>query len=105
MVQNHRQKYHNNRIFQQASYKTDSDRGKGVAHGMIRSGITTLKKQATLSIPLKKDSNYRGEKRFIFNFLKKRNQRDKKLSSFPDLQSKKILHIHPILELNLFRFN
>ena len=46
-LQNHRQKYCNDRIIQQAYYKQDYDRDKGVSHGIICSGIPTSKKSNT----------------------------------------------------------
>ena len=55
-VQNHRQQYCHDIINQQDSYQKDYDRGKGVAHGMIHSGIPTPGKQATPIILLEKDS-------------------------------------------------
>ena len=59
---------------------------------MICSGITTPEKQATPIIPLKKDYNYRkNSNRFIFNFIKKRNQKDEKFSSLPEYHSKEKL--------------
>ena len=89
MVQNHRQQYCYDRIIQQYSYKSYYYRDKGVAHGMIHSGIPTPEKQETPIITLEEDSYSRKEtNRFIFNLLKERNQCDEKLSSFPDLQSK-----------------
>ena len=58
-VPNQRQQFLNDRIIQQASYKNDYDGDKGVAYGMISSGIPTPEKQATPIIPLKKDYNSR----------------------------------------------
>ena len=55
-VQNHRQHYRNDIIIKQASYQNYYDRGKGVSHGMICSGIPPPEKQATPIIPLEKDS-------------------------------------------------
>ena len=40
-VQNHRLQYCNDIIIQQASYKNDYDKDKGVAYGMIYSVIPT----------------------------------------------------------------
>ena len=75
-VQNHRQKYRNDRRIQKSYYKNDYDRDKGVAHGMICSVISTPENQATPIIPLEKDSYYRKKtNRCIFKFLKERNQR------------------------------
>ena len=75
-VQNHRQKYRNDRRIQQDASKNDYDRDKGVAHGMICSGIPTPENQTTPIIPLEKDSYYRKKtNRCIFKFLKERNQR------------------------------
>ena len=77
-VQNHRKQYRHDRRLQKGSYKNDYDRGKGVAHFMIHSGIPTPKKQATPIIPLKKDYNSRKKaNRFILNFIKERNQQYK----------------------------
>ena len=69
-VQNHYQQYLNDKIIQQASYKNDYDRYKGVSHGIICSGIPTPEKQATPIIPLENDDYSRKKSyRFIFNFL------------------------------------
>ena len=57
-VQNHCQQYSNDTTIQRFSLKNDYDREKGVAHGMILSGIPTPEKQATEIILLKQDSNY-----------------------------------------------
>ena len=58
-VHNHYQQYDNYRIIQQASYRNDYDRDKGVSYGVIRSGIPTFEKQEIPVIPLKKYYNYR----------------------------------------------
>ena len=55
-IHNHRQQYCHDRRIQQASYKNYYNRDKGVAHGMIYSGIPTPEKQATPIIPLENDS-------------------------------------------------
>ena len=58
-VQNHRQKYLNDRIVQQTSFKNDYHRYKGVAHGIICSGLPTHEKQPIQIITLKEDYSYR----------------------------------------------
>ena len=86
-VQNHRQQFSHNRIIQQASYKNDYDRDKGVAHGMIRSGTPTLEKKATPIIPLENNSYSRKKPTDSSStFLRKGTSVMKKISSFPDLQ-------------------
>ena len=80
VIQNHRQQYLNYRRIQQASYKNDYDRDKGVVHGMIFSGIPKPEKKSTPIIPLEKDYYYRKKpNRLIFNSLKERNQRYEKI--------------------------
>ena len=81
MVQNHRQQYRRDRRIQQDSYQNNYDRKKGVAHGMIHSGITTPEKQSIPIIPLEKDS-YSRKKQMdsSSNFLRKGNRGMKKLS-------------------------
>ena len=84
-VQNHRQQYRNDRRMEQASHKNNYDGDKGVSHGMICSGIPTPEKQATPIIPLKRILILRKEtNRFIFNFIRERNQRYGKLGSFTE---------------------
>ena len=55
---------------------------------MIHSRIPTPEKQETQITSLESILIQEKEKnRFIFNFLKERNQWDEKLSSFPELES------------------
>ena len=56
-VKNHSHHYYDDIRIQQVSLQNDYDRDKGVAYGMICSGIPTPKKQATPIITLRKDSN------------------------------------------------
>ena len=54
---------------------------------MIHSRIPTLEKQETQIISLESILIQEKTNRFIFNFLKERNQWEEKLSSFPELES------------------
>ena len=104
-LQNHRHQYHNDRRILQASYKNYYDRDKGVSHGMIGSGKPTPEKQATPIIPFEKESYSRKKLTDSSSTSLRRGiSGTKNEVHYQSYNQKKRLHILPLLELNLVRF-